>query len=105
MVFLRVKDLEPLTSRLDSQMNEVVPLLFACLKLDMHLAKFDQGAVFTALDSFLKYDERCSILQPQSFHTVLLIARLYTQDSLKYKAQADYWLRYLAKLAVGIDNA
>ena len=60
--------------------------------------------MFTSLDSFIKFDERFSILQSQSYHSVLLIARLYTSDSIKYKKEANYWLNYLAKLALSIDN-
>ena len=57
------------------------------------------GAALTSLESFSKFDENHQLLKAHSYHTVLLIARIYTADSIKYKAQADYWLYYLAKLA------
>jgi hypothetical protein len=63
-----------------------MPLLFACLKIDLHLSRLSSGSALTSLDSFLQFDEGHKLLQAHSFHTVLLIARIYTADSLKYKS-------------------
>lgn len=57
-----------------------------------------------SLDSFLKYDPDQTLLCVQSFHTVSLIARIYTADSHSHKEQAHYWLDYMQGLAMEIKE-
>jgi hypothetical protein len=39
-----------------------------------------------------------------SLHTVALIARVYTADSLSYTKEADFWLDYYLKLAYDVEG-
>jgi hypothetical protein len=50
------------------------------------------------------YDENQELLDKTSLHTVALIARIYTNDSSKYKVESDYWLSYFLSLAYDLDD-
>lgn len=81
-MFGRLTSLEPITSQIDLQFNEVIPLLYSCLKIDIQGKESDN--MISSLDSFLKYDIEQELLGNVSFQTVSLIARIYTADSMNY---------------------
>lgn len=52
----------------------------------------------------MREDPEFELLGQSSLHTVCLVARIYTAQSLQYKQQAEYWLDYLHLIAMKITE-
>jgi hypothetical protein len=66
-------------------MEEVLPLLFCA-------TKFGSNQEINRMDDFLLFDPERTLLKESHLPTVMMITRLYLQDTKRYLRQADYWL-------------
>ena len=90
---------------LKSQLNEILPLLYVCLKLALAQDKetnLETLHLITDLDEFLASDPKQELLNIRHLPAILkpaeMLARLYVLDSHTYPEEAEYWLNYNFKL-------
>ena len=104
MVLGRLKTLSPIKDQLEYQLNEVLPLLYACLKVELENGEEKCRLEIRKLDDFIKHDPQHELLNVSCFETVSLIARIYTGESLKNRQRSDYWLNYMQILAMDLPD-